>query len=865
MKRSVFMTCLMINWIASQGLVFAGVNDIKPSPILNLIAGISFELIDSIKSGQVPLNGLITVFTEEDRKNVPVLPEERFTPLCAAAHGKQLSAIKQLVAIGADVNSMCVNGSEITNPLQLAYGTYAQLGKETDITKALQSAGAKVFDGWIELDRTTKALTEYRDAESRKQALENLQSLASIAFQVAKTVGTAGLSDGKALGNVVIENTKSVSLQEQAEAAAQPENPGASKLREAIKQTPLTKNIHRFFQDEGSGKAWCTGAQTPERLIEVLQASNAVLVQMKSCRCEKTQPQTAAQPYVCGITYADKPKTSQAIGNDIKELSNPNQSMPPSGASSPAPTGRVNSASSTMVNAFASTVINRTTNIIASAVTGDSSTGGLGNLGSALLNQAITDSPQAVMTPDAAIVSRRPAGLVSNTPGTVQLQYTPGKGFLDPVTGKYIKTMEAMSCDNVTTHGIKIRDLPPDQRACVETAKNTVGQTIMPASVSGASTPAPAATAAKTKTAMTAATMSHKSDKTGGGSALDPAFNSSLGNVAQLEKVDPPEGMSFRSDRMYATNDGVYLALADTNRQFIVGKRTLGRSSVSGWLTSKYPKEISNFSVSSLKEEGQDEFSMQWVSSNGRYGTNNMNNNGIAVNFEKDLQSVSLIPTGAKMSQSFHWAIANGSEIWLESFGGGGYPKFSQRYKRINDEPISVYADMAVTDEEGTTLFVPKGDRTSIWEITASKRIIPHDLSSFGSGTVNTLIAAHNRLWIGYGDQILTLLDGKISPFAKMNGVFALHHPLFCLDGTTLFSADGQVRQGVNITPSEPHSFIQNSPNIRREDFATVTEIKTALSLGMYCAESRAWGPVIYAMGSNLGTIEQKLFIIRPK
>jgi len=56
----------------------------------------------------------------------------------------------------------------------------------------------------------------------------------------------------------------------------------------------------------------------------------------------------------------------------------------------------------------------------------------------------------------------------TDAPGTVQLQYTPGRGFLDPVAGKYVRTIEEMSCDNLTTRGQKLRELPPAQRTCRE-------------------------------------------------------------------------------------------------------------------------------------------------------------------------------------------------------------------------------------------------------------------------------------------------------------------------------------------------------------------------------------------------------------
>ena len=91
-------------WATLHGPIsLAGPNDVKPSPILNLNAGISFELIDDIKAGKVPVDAMFTVFTEEDQKHLPVRIDLKFTPLCAAAHGNRLKAVTELLALGASV------------------------------------------------------------------------------------------------------------------------------------------------------------------------------------------------------------------------------------------------------------------------------------------------------------------------------------------------------------------------------------------------------------------------------------------------------------------------------------------------------------------------------------------------------------------------------------------------------------------------------------------------------------------------------------------------------------------------------------------------------------------------------------------
>jgi len=50
--------------------------------------------------------------------------------------------------------------------------------------------------------------------------------------------------------------------------------------------------------------------------------------------------------------------------------------------------------------------------------------------------------------------------------GTVTLHYTPGKGLLDPVTGRFVRSPQELSCDNLTTRGQRLRDLPSELRSC---------------------------------------------------------------------------------------------------------------------------------------------------------------------------------------------------------------------------------------------------------------------------------------------------------------------------------------------------------------------------------------------------------------
>jgi hypothetical protein len=59
-----------------------------------------------------------------------------------------------------------------------------------------------------------------------------------------------------------------------------------------------------------------------------------------------------------------------------------------------------------------------------------------------------------------------PARAGADAVGTVALHYTPGKGLLDPVTGRFVRSPDELSCDNLTTRGQRLRDLPADVRSC---------------------------------------------------------------------------------------------------------------------------------------------------------------------------------------------------------------------------------------------------------------------------------------------------------------------------------------------------------------------------------------------------------------
>lgn len=128
---------------------------------------------------------------------------------------------------------------------------------------------------------------------------------------------------------------------------------------------------------------------------------------------------------------------------------------------------------SAMVDAMGQAVINRTQNTITSAMGGSS---GGARAAVSLLQAAVAagTQPSPPRTTDPTLTT---AGAYGAAPhpghGTVLLHLTPGKGILDPVTGQFVRQLDQLSCDNVTTAGHKLRDLPAGQRGCADAAGAT--------------------------------------------------------------------------------------------------------------------------------------------------------------------------------------------------------------------------------------------------------------------------------------------------------------------------------------------------------------------------------------------------------
>lgn len=293
----------------------AGTADIKPTPLLNLQAGISDELLVSIRKGETGIDDLITVYSEAEQKNLPVRIDLKFTPLCAAAAGRNVAAIKQLIELGANVNSLCINMGMITNPLELAFRVMGQQETENEASSLLKSAGAEISGDWVESYQLQKTLKLRMDESARKNAIENAKILGEIFLQIAQSAISQkilynSMFDANTLATKLISTTLNVSeereqqaLQEQQAAEVVPLNAETAAF---VHKTPFTHATRKYFPEPEAGKAWCSSFQPTEQLIFIMKSMNATLVKMNRCTCAQTSADVSGLPYVCGIPYAFK-------------------------------------------------------------------------------------------------------------------------------------------------------------------------------------------------------------------------------------------------------------------------------------------------------------------------------------------------------------------------------------------------------------------------------------------------------------------------------------------------------------------------------------------------------------------------------
>ncbi|MCU1716364.1 hypothetical protein [Pseudomonas sp. 5P_3.1_Bac2] len=331
-------------------------------------------------------------------------------------------------------------------------------------------------------------------------------------------------------------------------------------------------------------------------------------------------------------------------------------------------------------------------------------------------------------------------------------------------------------------------------------------------------------------------------------------------HIAQLDRVAFPAGLELGYGQWFASNDGLYLPLkASADGRIFAAKLTRGRGSPAGWLTSALPAGAS-FALSSMATETANAFSVNWATEK-TYGAINLNNNGTQSQARNDAGPLQFIPGGAQSQSIDAWALSS-RHIYRKSSGGNASQDFSQNYRQLAQ--VSGRATVAAAAQDGARLFIADGLH-SILEISATGTLKRHDLASLGNGTLHTLIHAHDRLWIGYGERILSLdRSGKISPFSTMSGIIATNTAQFCLAGSTLFTADGQVFYGVDVTPSRPRGYLHDAATLKEADMQDLLQMQTALRGGMYCGVDQG-SQVIYALGSTaIGSLTPQLFSIRP-
>lgn len=411
----------------------------------------------------------------------------------------------------------------------------------------------------------------------------------------------------------------------------------------------------------------------------------------------------------------------------------------------------------------------------------------------------------------------------SQDAGSVSLTYTPGKGFWDPVANKFIKSPELMSCDNVTTTGVKLIDLPLEKRACVVSS---------PVKQAAPRKPSP------------------------------PVQAPAVARVAELELISPPENMQFEGSELIAVNEGFYVALKSDD-----GMSGAGKYAQDGWLTTKIARGPVEIAIPNHRRQGINEFSLRYIASDkekgDRYGWMNMNNGALVIDEANDLHlAVTKYVTLLDDTKSARSIALGNQKIYWEKSGWVGR-EFSGRYDGHDLSGVSLR--LAADTGEHLSVYMVGADGRSIVNVsvegTQRERF---DLSPFGGGIVNTLIYKHNKLFVGYGDQILLIKDGKVSQFLKLEGVLATQRATFCISNGRMFTADGRYVQSVDTFDKalSPAPFLVTGPP-PPEKMNDIIMMRAGIQTGIYC-EDGDYYPHVFAFGTDLKSNSQKIMKIYP-
>jgi hypothetical protein len=348
----------------------------------------------------------------------------------------------------------------------------------------------------------------------------------------------------------------------------------------------------------------------------------------------------------------------------------------------------------------------------------------------------------------------------------------------------------------------------------------------------------------------------------GGGSSGGAA------TIASAEKVDFPAG-SPDIAKLRATNDGLYVRVSPASGNDVIYKRTTRGTSPGRWMQWTLPVVNASFSPSLTENEGVDEFGIHWVgitpgTAPDRYGTASMNNGGISLNYVDDRAIALIVPDGDASTSGLSWGLRSGA-VYRQSRSGTASTTFSARYElvaSINDSGLGDWPTVA----DGTgNLYAASG--SDLYRIGATGDVRSWDFSSLGFGFIHTLIYKYNRLWIGYGTRVLTLPLGSntVSSFATLDTTLAgsTTEPQFCIAGGTLYGSDGMAYDGLPSL-NTPRPWLQGPGTMSPQATLSVTEMRSAVSSGMYCAGTST--PRIYAPGVDLAANgAMKLFVISPR
>ena len=162
---------------------------------------------------------------------------------------------------------------------------------------------------------------------------------------------------------------------------------------------------------------------------------------------------------------------------------------------------------------------------------------------------------------------------------------------------------------------------------------------------------------------------------------------------------------------------------------------------------------------------------------------------------------------------------------------------------------------------DGGEVYAASGDLQKVYKIGHQGILKTYDLKNY-EGLINTLIVSGDNAWVGVGSTILKIANDQVIKYATVQTI-VIGHPIFCIAQSRMYMADGNTVRIADAGQPQMQNYIANGP-LSENQIQEETQMRTALPLGMYCAEETDADPIIYARSVDIATNTAKLMAIRP-